>query len=130
MMLYRQFATQKEIDKEYNVEKSAADFQRHADFYVNESKKARDELECLLDVRFGPTVEETLDIFPAADPHAPILVFIHGGYWRRLGSKEFSFVARGPVAQGISVVFTNYALCPTVRVPPITPPSPAAIPSL
>jgi hypothetical protein len=25
-MLYRQFATQKEIDKEYNVEKSAADF--------------------------------------------------------------------------------------------------------
>ena len=89
-MLYRQFVTQKEIDKEYNVEKSAADFQRYADFYVNESKKARDELECLLDVPFGPTVEETLDIFPAQDADAPILVFIHGGYWRSNSSKEFS----------------------------------------
>jgi arylformamidase len=63
-------------------------------------------------VRFGPTVEETVDIFPAAEPDAAILVFIHGGYWRRLSSKEFSFVARGPVALGITVVITNYALCP------------------
>lgn len=70
MMLYRQFATQEEIDKEYDVEKSAPDFQRYAEFNINESKKARDELECLLDVPFGPTAEETLDIFPAQDPDA------------------------------------------------------------
>ena len=89
MMLYRQFATQEEIDKEYDVEKSAPDFQRYAEFNINESKKARDELECLLDVPFGPTVEETLDIFPARDPDAPILVFIHGGYRRSNSSKEF-----------------------------------------
>ena len=44
MMLYRQFATQKEIDKEYNVEKSTADFQRYADFYVNESKPGGNRL--------------------------------------------------------------------------------------
>jgi arylformamidase len=71
-------------------------------------------------VRFGPTVEETVDIFPAAEPDAAILVFIHGGYWRRLSSKEFSFVARGPVALGITVVITNYALCPKVTLPEIT----------
>jgi hypothetical protein len=51
-------------------------------------------------VPFGPTVEETFDIFPAQDPDAPILVFIHGGYWRANSSKEFSWVARGPVALG------------------------------
>ena len=62
-MLYRQFATQEEIDKEYDVEKSVPDFQSYAEFNINESKKARDELECLLDVPFGPTVEETFDIF-------------------------------------------------------------------
>ena len=76
MMLYRQFATQEEIDKEYDVEKSAPDFQRYAEFNINESKKARDELECLLDVPFGPTVEETLDIFPAQDPDAAALAEI------------------------------------------------------
>ena len=63
MMLYRQFATQEEIDKEYDVEKSAPDFQRYAEFNINESKKARDELECLLDVPFGPTVEENSTSF-------------------------------------------------------------------
>src|SRR5271167_823253 len=116
MMLYRQFATQKEIDEEYDVEKSAY-FPLYAEFYVKESKKARDELESLLDVPFGPTVEETLDIFPAQDPDAPILVFIHGGYWRSNSSKEFSWVARGPVALGFTVVITNYALCPKVTLP-------------
>jgi arylformamidase len=127
MTLYRQFASQKEIDKEYDVEKSAPDFQRYAEYYINESKKARDELECILDVPFGPTIEETLDIFPAQDPDAPILVFIHGGYWLSLSSKEFSLVARGPVALGFTVVITNYALCPKVTLPEITRQSRAAI---
>ena len=53
MMLYRQFATQEEIDKEYDAEKSVPDFQPYAEFCINESEKARDELECL-DVPFGP----------------------------------------------------------------------------
>src|ERR1700719_4748145 len=127
MMLYRQFATQEEVDKEYDVEKSVPDFQRYAEFNINESKKARDELECLLDVPFGPTVEETLDIFPAQDPDAPILVFIHGGYWRSNSSKEFSWVARGPVTLGFTVVITNYALCPKVTLPEITRQSRAGI---
>jgi hypothetical protein len=52
MMLYRQFATREEIDKEYDAEKSVPDFQRYAEFYINETEKARDELECL-DVPFG-----------------------------------------------------------------------------
>ncbi|HEV3299281.1 MAG TPA: alpha/beta hydrolase [Planctomycetaceae bacterium] len=127
MMLDRQFATQEEIDKEYDVEKSVPDFRRYADFNINEGRKARDELECLLDVPFGPTVEETLDIFPAQDPDAPILVFIHGGYWRSNSSKEFSWVARGPSALGFTVVITNYALCPKVTLPEITRQSRAAI---
>jgi hypothetical protein len=42
------------IDKEYDAEKSVPDFQPYAEFYINETEKARDELECL-DVPFGPT---------------------------------------------------------------------------
>src|ERR1700737_3643230 len=127
MMFYREFATQEEIDKEYDVENSAPDFQRYAEFNINESKKARDELECLLDVPFGPAVEEIFDIFPAQDPDAPILVFIHGGYWRANSSKEFSWVGGGPVALGFTGVITNYSLCPKVTLPEITRQSRAAI---
>jgi arylformamidase len=126
-MLYRQFATQDEIDDEYEVERSVDDPQPFFEFFVGESARARKDLECQLDVRFGPTVEETLDIFPAKDPDAPILVFIHGGYWRRLSSKEFSLVARGPVERGITTVVTNYTLCPKVTIPEITRQSRAAV---
>lgn len=126
-MLYRQFTKQDEIDDQYNVELIVGGIKPHIDFFVGQSARARDELECLLDVPFGPTVEEMLDIFPAKDPDAPILVFVHGGYWRRLSSKEFSLAALGPVARGITVIVTNYALCPKVTIPEITRQTRAAV---
>jgi len=125
-MLYRDFETSEAIDAEYNAGALVGDPTEYFEFYIRESVSARDDLECIIDARFGPTVEETLDIFPAADPNAPILVFIHGGYWRRMSSKEFSYVARGLVARGITVVVTNYALCPKVSLPEITRQSRAA----
>jgi arylformamidase len=126
-MLYRNFQTQQEIDDQYDPERSVDDPKPYYELFVGDSAKARAELECQLDVPFGPTVEETVDIFPARDADAPILVFIHGGYWRRLSSKEFSLVARGLVAHGITVVITNYALCPKVTLGEITRQSRAAV---
>jgi arylformamidase len=126
-VLYRNFATTEEIDAEYDFGQIIGDLSPYFDFYSSESAKARDALNCIPDVRFGPTVEETLDIFPAGDPDAPILIFIHGGYWRRLSAKHFSFIARGLVARGITVVVTDYALCPKVTLPEITRQSRAAV---
>ena len=127
MKLYREFESQEEIDEAYNVELSVPDFSIYADLYLSESARARDELDCMLDVRFGPTIDEHLDIFPAADPNAPILVFVHGGYWRILSSKEFNLVAHAPVAAGYTVVVTNYSLCPKVSISEITRQSRAAL---
>jgi arylformamidase len=126
-MLYRDFATQESLDAQYNLAEVIGDPSAYFEFYIRESAAARRDLACLLDVRFGPTVEENLDIFPAQDPAAPILFFIHGGYWKRLSSKEFSFVARGLVARGITVIVPNYALCPKVTIPEITRQSRAAV---
>jgi arylformamidase len=126
-MLYRNFATQQEIDAEYDLERVAGDSKSYFEYFTAESALARRDLDCLLDVRFGPTLEESLDIFPASDPNAPIVCFIHGGYWRRLSAKEFSLVALGLVARGMTVIVTNYALCPKVTLPEITRQSRAAI---
>jgi arylformamidase len=127
MKLYRDFTSQEEIDREYNVEAMVPDLQPYVELFVGESEKARRELECVLDVRFGPTVDETVDVFPAKQPGAPILVFIHGGYWRMLSSKEFNLVARGLSAHGVTVVVTNYSLCPKVTIAEITRQSRAVI---
>ena len=127
MKLYRHFISQDGIDAEYKPELWADDYEYWFKFFVDESRRAREDLRCVLDVPFGETLEETLDVFPADKPDSPILVFIHGGYWRRLSSKEFSFVARGLVANGWTVVVTNYALCPKVSLPEITRQSRAAV---
>ncbi len=71
MKLYRNFTSQEEIDLEYNIALNVADRERWIEWYARESAKVRDELDCMLDVRFGPTVDETIDIFPARKPGAP-----------------------------------------------------------
>ena len=65
---------------------------------------------------YGTSADETLDVFPASQPGAPILVFIHGGYWRSLSKDDHSFVAPALVAAGATVVVPDYSLCPAVRI--------------
>ncbi len=61
-----------------------------------------------------------MDLFPAAGTNlaegAPLLVYIHGGYWRALDKRDHSFVAEPFVAAGVSVILPNYALAPAVGV--------------
>ncbi|MCW5624526.1 MAG: alpha/beta hydrolase [Burkholderiales bacterium] len=128
MTLYRQFKNQAELDAQYDVEKSVPDFMVYARHFIDESKLARHRLRCELDVPYGPTRDEHVDVFPAgAGSRAPILVFIHGGYWRMLSSKEFSCVAFGPVAAGVAVVNVNYSLCPKVTIDEISRQARAAV---
>ena len=127
MQLYREFVSQEEIDRQYNVETAVGDMRPYVEWFVGGSAKARAELNCVLDVPFGPSRDETLDIFPASTRGAPVLLFIHGGYWRMLSSKEFSLVARGPVAHDVTVVVSNYSLCPQVTIAEITRQSRAAV---
>ncbi len=106
------------LDREYDNQTKVPGFDfsgflRHCD---DESVRARQELKCILDVPFGPHPEERLDIFPAALPNAPVHVFFHGGYWRMLDKKNFSYVAHGIVPNGVTLVVVNYALIPTVRM--------------
>jgi arylformamidase len=80
------------------------------------SQLARSQAPCELDVPYGDTPAERLDVFPAAVPGSPILVFIHGGYWRALDKADHSFLAPSFVADGAAVVVPNYALCPAVTI--------------
>jgi arylformamidase len=43
-------------------------------------------------------------------------MFIHGGYWRSLDKKDFSFLAPAWVDAGVSLAVVNYDLCPTVTM--------------
>ncbi len=66
---------------------------------------------------FDPASGPTLDLLNA-DPAAPrpLVVFIHGGYWRALSKAHSSFLARMLAAQGIATAAPDYRLAPAVSL--------------
>ncbi len=109
------------LDRLYNNRGLVPDFAQHLSRWAADSARARTEQACLLDVPYGAGPNETLDLFPAVavTSPAPVLVFLHGGYWRGLDKADHSFVAPPFTQTGACVVVPNYALCPTVTVPQI-----------
>jgi arylformamidase len=117
--LYRDFTSVDELNRAYDIEATVPDFGAYANDFVARSAAYRDEARCLLDVRYGPTPEETYDVFLPPDEFTgprPALFFIHGGYWKATTSKVWSYVARGLAARGFVVAVENYDLCPQVTI--------------
>jgi len=107
------------LDRMYNNRALVPDHAAYFSRWAADSAAVRSAQPCTLDVPYGTGPNETLDIFPAAKAGAPVLVFIHGGYWRSLDKSDHSFVAPPLVREGACVVVPNYALCPAVTVPQI-----------
>jgi arylformamidase len=106
------------LEAQYNNRARVAD---HAEVFARwaaASALTRQSSHCVLDVPYGDGAGETLDVFPATAPAqpAPVLVFIHGGYWRSLDKADHSFIAPSFNAEGALVVVPNYALCPAVGI--------------
>lgn len=106
-------------DRMYNNRALVPDFADHLQHWTEESKTARNQLRGLTDITYGDGPNENLDIFPVSVANAPVMVFLHGGYWRALDKSDHSFIAPPFTREGVCVVVPNYALCPAVRIPDI-----------
>src|SRR5690606_5616026 len=93
------------------------------------SRKALKQLERRADILYGQTLKERLDFFPAASPGAPIIVFIHGGYWidTRVTRTQFSWVAEPFIKHGFNVAIIDYEVGPIVTIDEIVRECRAAI---
>lgn len=68
-----------------------------------------------LGVPYGPTERQFLDIlWPDTSRDAPVLLYIHGGYWQYSHPRDVTFVAEGCLAHGVAVAFAGYDLAPDV----------------
>jgi arylformamidase len=69
-------------------------------------------------VQYGPSQDETLDIFfprRLSEP-APVHIFVHGGYWRMFSKDDYSYIADTVTSIGAIAVVIDYALMPHVRM--------------
>lgn len=86
--------------------------------WYREGQAYRDASPKLDRLRFGPSPRQTLDLFPATNdgPATPLMLFIHGGWWRSLEPDQFSQMAKGANAHGVTVAVAGYDLCPAVSI--------------
>lgn len=98
---------------EYDVRAWVPDFTGSLAEWTARAGFARATHPGLFDLRYGPAEAETLDLFlpSGLGPH-PLLVFLHGGFWRRLHKDDFSWVAPPYVDRGVAVAVVNYGLAP------------------
>lgn len=100
----------------YNPRLTVPDYPQIFERWQKASERSRASLDCCLDVPYGASAEETLDVFRAQGASKGLLMFIHGGYWRALDKRDFSFLAPALTRAGVTLAVPNYALCPKVEV--------------
>jgi len=113
--LYKGFRPD-EMEYQYNPRESVPEYPELAKVRAAQAKKVRESAKSWLNVPYGSSPRELLDIYAADKPGGPVLVYIHGGYWRS-GSKEdnCNFVPTF-TKRGATVVLVEYDLCPQVTV--------------
>ncbi len=109
-----------ELEQQFNPRRSVPDFEAFQVGKAALSAAARARLGGHLDISYGATALQKVDVFPAAPAAgrtgAPIHLFFHGGYWRAQDKANFAFVAEPLVGAGICTVIANYDLCPAVTL--------------
>lgn len=106
------------LEQGYNVRAARQDFASLLDLWVERSESFRSAHEEFIDIGYGPSERQRLDIFVAV-PNAPTLIYLHGGYWQSGDKSIYSFIAEPFLRHGVNLVVMNYTLCPENSVPGI-----------
>ena len=102
------------LDANYNLRAAVPEHPTYFARYEAESRAFRASARARLDLAYGDSPRQAVDLFLPQEPSPPLLVFIHGGYWQRFDRKDFSFVAAPLIAAGAAVALLGYDLAPAV----------------
>ena len=105
-----------ELEYQYNPRESVPEYPQLSKRKAEQARKVRETVKSWLNVSYGSSPRETMDIYAADKAGGPVLIYIHGGYWRG-GNKEdnCNFVPTF-TKRGATVVVVEYDLCPKVTV--------------
>lgn len=101
---------------QYNARAAIPDHPYIFTRWAKDSAHVRRTSAALFDLAYGEADGERLDFFPAPRSDAPLMVFIHGGWWRSLDKSDFSFIAPAYTRAGFNVALTNYTLAPAASI--------------
>lgn len=102
--------------KQYNARAAIPEHPAIFKRWIEQSAWVRRSNAGMFDLMYGESAGERLDIFPTRQPHAPLIVFIHGGWWRSLDKSDFSMLAPAFTNAGVNLALTNYTLAPEASI--------------
>jgi arylformamidase len=102
------------LDANYNLRAAVPEHLEYFARYEGSSEAFRARARARLDLAYGDSPRQIVDLFLPEARRPPLLVFIHGGYWQRFDPKAFSFVAERLVEAGAAVGLIGYDLAPAV----------------
>ncbi|MEO0917109.1 MAG: alpha/beta hydrolase, partial [Pseudomonadota bacterium] len=73
-----------------------------------------------LNVPYGPAERQKLDLFHPTGKPKGLVVFVHGGYWRRFDRSLWGPFSTGLTDRGWAVAIPSYTLAPEARVGAMT----------
>jgi hypothetical protein len=114
-MLYRGM-DRTQLDAAYNNTAAVPERDAIVADWAARSATVRREHAGHLDLTYGDSPRERLDLFLAANPKAPTLAFIHGGYWQMNDKENSAFFAEGLLPLGINLAVVEYTLAPAARL--------------
>jgi arylformamidase len=103
-------------NRQFDARALVPDHSRIFTRWLKDSMHVRRTQAALFDLPYGEASGERLDFFLANRSDAPLLVFIHGGWWRSLDKSDFSFIAPAWTRAGFNVALTNYTLAPDASI--------------
>lgn len=106
---------QAERDAAYDTLAAAPDGAARLEALRLASAVARAAAPAGLDRAYGLGERERVDLF-AANPRAPCLVFLHGGFWQHGSREDVAAVADGVRARGWAAAMPGYDLAPDVSL--------------
>ncbi|WP_379971917.1 alpha/beta hydrolase [Edwardsiella ictaluri] len=101
---------------QYNARASVEDFDACMVEYAELAKQARLQTPGIYDLRYGMAAAERIDVFPASVQPAPLVIFIHGGYWCSQRKEDACSMAASFTSHGIAVATLEYTLAPLATV--------------
>lgn len=113
--VYRQY-DQAALDAQYEQRTLVPDVASYMRGWRDASDEVRRRYDAISEVAYGSGERERIDLFPADRNGAPLVVFLHGGAWRRLSKDDALYPAPLYLERGIAFAAVGFDLVPAVTL--------------
>ena len=114
-LVYRHY-DQAALDAQYEQRTLVPDISHYLQSWREASERTKSHYDLVANLSYGSRERECIDLFPAGRAASPLVLFLHGGAWRRLSKDEFLYPAPAFLERGIAFAAAGFDLVPSVSL--------------